>query len=70
MWERTSIDKRRFPKIERRKVFNKKTLRIYSGAWARDFAEKKEADEPYVKSSTSELSKNGFHGFLAGHNAQ
>jgi hypothetical protein len=64
MWERTSIDKRCFPKTQRRKVFAQKTLRIYSDDWARGFAEKKEADEPYVNSSALEPSKNGFRGFL------
>jgi hypothetical protein len=63
MWESTGIDKRCFPKTQRRKVFTEKTLRKHSGAWARGFTEKKEADGPYVKSSATELSKNGFRGF-------
>jgi hypothetical protein len=64
MWESTSIDKRYFPKTEKRKVFIEKTLQKHGGVWARGFAEKKEADEPYVKSSATELSKSGFRGFL------
>ncbi len=49
--------------MERRNVFNDKALRIYSGAWPRGFAEKNEADEPYVKSSAPGVSTNGFRGF-------
>lgn len=49
--------------MEMCKVFEEKTLWRYIGAWARGFAEKKEADQPYVKSSAPQLSKNGFRGF-------
>lgn len=63
MWERTGIEKRYFPKIQKRKVFTEKTLRKCGGDWARGFAENKEADETYVKSSAPELSKNAFRGF-------
>jgi len=45
------------------KVFKNKSLYKYGDAWVCGFVEKKEVDEPYVKSSNPGVSKNGFHGF-------
>lgn len=63
MWENAGIDKLYFANTRSCKAFNDKTLRKYGGAWARGFAEKNQVDEPYVKSSAPEASKNGFCGF-------